>query len=97
MDESGKNSECWFEIEAPRPGIKSIVVGKDSLGFKIDIHGANPDDQFAGSDSLQDRVSHVIKILESYIGPESKWVDYGTREPIHVWDAMVALSDLEEL
>jgi len=88
--------ERWFEIESPRPEIRSIVVGKDRLGFKIDIYGVNPDEHFEGGDQIQDRVSHVIETLHKHVGPDSKWVDYETREPIHVWDALAALSELEE-
>jgi hypothetical protein len=88
--------ERWFEIEDPKPGIRSIVVGKDSLGFKIDIYGINPDDHFEGGDQIQDRISHVIETLDRYIGPDSRWVDYDTREPIHAWDAIAALNRLEE-
>ena len=90
------DAERWFEIESPQPSIKSIIVGKDALGFKIDIYGANPAENFEGGDTIQDRVSHVISILNRYVGPESTWLDYDTREPVHVWDALTALSDLEE-
>lgn len=88
--------ERWFEIESPNPRIRSIVVGKDSLGFKIEIHGVNPTDHFEGGDQIQDRVSHVIETLHKHIAADSKWVDCDTREPIHVWDALAALSELEE-
>jgi hypothetical protein len=88
--------ERWFEIDSPNPRIRCIVVGKDSLGFKIEIYGVNPDDHFDGGDQIQDRVSHVIETLHKHVGPESTWVDLDTREPIHVWDALAALSDLEE-
>ena len=91
-----QETERWFEIQSSQPTIKSIIVGKDSLGFKIDIYGIDPNEHFEGGDSIQDRVSHVICILNSYVGPESKWLDYETREPVHVWDALAALSDLEE-
>jgi len=90
------NKERWFEIENPRAGIRSIVVGKDSLGLKIDIYGDNPDEHFDGGDQIQDRVSHVITTLHRHVGPESTWVEYDTRERIHLWDALSALSDLEE-
>ena len=89
------NKERWFEIESPKPGIRSIVVGKDALGFKIDIHGTNADDRFEGSDTIQDRISSVVRILRRYVGSDSGWVDYDTREQVHVWDAIVALSELE--
>lgn len=91
-----QDSERWFEIESPQPAIKSIIVGKDILGFKIDIHGIDPNEHFEGGDSIQDRVSQVIRILNGYVGPESTWLDYDSREPVHVWDALAALSDLEE-
>ena len=93
--ENDKN-ERWFEIEAPQRGIKSIIVGKNSLGFKIDIYGVNEGDHFEGGDCIQDRVSHVIITLKSYVRPDSAWVDFHTREPVHVWDALAALSELEE-
>jgi hypothetical protein len=56
----------------------------------------NPTDHFEGGDQIQDRVSHVIETLHKHIGSDSKWVDCNTREPIHVWDALAALSELEE-
>jgi hypothetical protein len=90
------SEDRWFEIESPRRGIRSIIVGKDSLGFKIDINGDNADDHFEGGDQIQDRVSHVIQTLHKYVGTDSKWVDYKTRQPIHMWDALAALSSLEE-
>jgi hypothetical protein len=88
--------ERWFEIMAPRPDISSIVVGKDVLGFRIDIHGSNGARGLYGDDTIQDRVSQVIRILGEYVGPESEWVDYETREPVRVWDVLVALSELED-
>jgi hypothetical protein len=88
--------ERWFEIESPTPEIRSIVVGKDSLGFKVDIYGSNPDECFEGADQIQDRLSHVIETLHKYVRADSRWVDYETRKPIHVWDALAALSELEE-
>ena len=71
--------ERWFEIQSPKAGIESIIVGKDILGYKIDIHGLNPDDRFEGGDTIQDRVSDVVRILKRYVGPDSKWIDYHTR------------------
>src|SRR5687768_16608774 len=50
--------ERWFEILHPKAGISSVVVGKDTLGFKIDIYGDDPDEHFEGGDQIQDRVSH---------------------------------------
>jgi len=41
-------------------------------------------------------LSQVIAILANYVRPESEWIDYDTREPTKVWDALVALSELEE-
>jgi hypothetical protein len=90
------DQERWFEIESPRHDIRSIVVGKDALGFKIDIYGINPGEHFEGGDQIQDRVSHVIRTLHKYVASDSKWVDCETREPIQAWDALAALSDLEE-
>jgi hypothetical protein len=90
------DEQRWFEIESPTPEIRSIVVGKDKLGFKIDIYGVNAHDVFEGADTIQDRVSQVIGILHSHIGPSANWVEYDTRAPVHVWDALAALSDLEE-
>jgi len=87
--------ERWFEILEPRLGIRSIVVGKDARGFKVDIHGTSSDDYFEGGDTIQDRLSDVISILKNYVGPDSKWIDYVTREPVHVWDALTTLSSLE--
>ena len=87
--------ERWFEIEAPKPGIRSVIVGADTLGFKIDIHGDDPAERFDGGDTIQDRVGDVISVLDKYVTSDSRWVDYETREPVHVWDALSALSALE--
>jgi hypothetical protein len=88
--------ERWFEIESPKPEIRSIIVGKDALGFRIDIHGVDPGDHFPGGDQIQDRIRHVIDTLHNYVGADAKWIDYETRQPVHVWDALAALSELEE-
>jgi hypothetical protein len=88
--------ERTFEIEFPTPQIRSIIVGKEGPGFKIDIHGVDPNERFEGGDSYQDRIASVVRILSNYLGPESKWVDWETRQPVHVWDAIVSLSELEE-
>lgn len=90
-------SERWFEIESPQPSIKSIVVGTELGGFRIYIYGSNPDDRFEGGDAIRDRLSDAIRILRNYVQPESIWVDYQTRDRVHVWDALAALSDFEEL
>jgi hypothetical protein len=89
-------SERWFEIESPQPNIKSIVVGTELGGFRIYIYGINPDDRFEGADTVQDRLSATIRILRNYVEPESTWLDYETRDPVHVWDALAALSDFDE-
>lgn len=89
-------SERWFEIESPKPTIKSIIVGTELGGFRIYIYGINPDDRFEGGDTVQDRLSDAIRILRNYVQPECIWLDYETREAVHVWDALAALSDFEE-
>jgi hypothetical protein len=88
--------ERWFEILHPKTGIRSVVVGKDALGFKIDIYGEDPDERFEGGDQIQDRVSHVLTTLHKHVGPDATWVDFDSREPITSWDAIAALSRLEE-
>ncbi len=88
--------ERWFEILRPKTGIRSVVVGKDTLGFKIDIYGDDPDEHFEGADQIQDRVSHVMDTLHKHVGPDARWVDFDTREPITSWDAIAALSRLED-
>jgi hypothetical protein len=89
------SDECCFEVTATHPGIKSIIVNKDALGFKIDIHGTNEGDRSEGGDTMQDDVGSVIRILSKYVRSDSAWVDYSTRETVHVWDALVALSQRE--
>jgi hypothetical protein len=88
--------ERWFEIESPQSGIESIVVGTDLGGFRIYINGSARQDRFEGGDTVQDRLSAMIRILRTYVGPESVWLDYETRKPVHVWDALAALSAFEE-
>lgn len=89
------SEERWFEIIRPQAGIKSVVVGKDALGFKIDIYGDDPSKHFEGADQVQDRVSQVVSTLHKHVGHDAQWVDFATREPITAWDAIAALSDLE--
>ena len=93
---TGDRQIC-FEIMSPRADISSIIVGMELGGFRIDIFGANGDRGFEGDDMIQDRVSHLVSILKNYVGPESVWLEYGTQERVHVWDAICALSDREEL
>ena len=83
-----KANERWFEIELPQPGIRSIIVGTELGGFRIYIHGTDPGDRFEGGDTIQDRVSHLIRILRNDVRGDCVWLDYDTRDAVHVWDAL---------
>jgi hypothetical protein len=87
--------EPCFEIEFPQPTIRSIIIDVEARGlFKIDIHGVDPAERFDGGDTLQTELGSVIRILNRYIGSQSIWVDYETREPVDVWDALAALAEV---
>lgn len=41
-------------------------------------------------------LSRLQDLTGSVRWPEIDWIDYETREPIHVWEVLIALGELEE-
>lgn len=89
------NDEVWFVVESANPEIQTIVVGRNCLGYRIDIH---PSDEvkFEGDDTIQDDLGSVLRILKNYVHSSARWVNCDTRQESHVWDALVALASIED-
>lgn len=83
--------ERWFKVTSPNPAIHFVVVGRDQLGWKMDVHGSR-DEAWPDGDTYQDTFDELVPFLAKYVDASSVWSDFDTGEVLPVWDALVRVN-----
>lgn len=84
-------NERWFKITSPNPAVTFVVVGRDQLGWKMDVHSLS-DQAWPNGDTYQDTFDELVPFLAAYIDASSLWSDFDTGETLQVWDALVSVN-----
>ena len=84
-------SERWFKISSPIPGVKFVVLGRDALGWKLDVYGHDSND-WPDGDTYQDSLEELLPFLGRYVDATSIWADYNTGEQLSMLDALLRVT-----
>lgn len=84
-------NERWFKVTSPNPAVTFVVVGRDQLGWKMDVHGSS-DRTWPDGDTYQDTFDELAPFLAGYIDSSSVWSDFDTGETLPLWDALVSVN-----
>ena len=88
------SSDLYFLITSNKPGVASVLFGKDEDGYRIYPEfddGRSPDKY----DMVQDHLDVIIDQLAELISNESIWKYNDTGKTIWIWDALVEISRAE--
>ena len=84
-------NERWFKVTSPNPNVTFVVVGRDKLGWKMDVHGLD-DQGWPDGDTYQDTFDELVPFLGKYVDATSAWSDFDTGKTLLVWDALVSVT-----
>lgn len=84
-------NERWFKITSPTPGVDFVVVGRDSLGWKMDVYGYEHN-EWPNGDTYQDTLDELVPFLAQYTDGSSVGSDYETGDILPMLDALVSVT-----
>ncbi len=83
-------TERWFKVSSPHGGVDFVIIGRDALGWKMDVHGYEHN-EWPDGDTYQDTLDEFLPFVTKYIDNASTWTVHDTGEELTMLDALMSV------
>ena len=83
--------ERWFKVSSPVEGVNYVLIGRDSIGWKMDVLG-HSSNEWPDGDTYQDTLDELLPFVAKYVDHASVWSDFETGAPLPMFDAITSIT-----